>query len=79
MTRILYRIVPHDGGWAYQLGDSYSETYPSHAAARVAATAAAREQRVPDQTAWIEYEDAAGQWTVERADGHDRPDAEVED
>ena len=76
---ITYRIVQHDGGWAYQLGDSYSETFPSHAAALAAASAAAREQRVPDRTAWIEYEDASGQWITERADGHDRPDAVVED
>ena len=33
---ITYRIVQHDGGWAYQLGDSYSETFPSHAAALAA-------------------------------------------
>ena len=76
---ITYRIVPHDGGWAYQLGDSYSETFPSHAAALAAASAAAREQRVPDRTSWIEYEDASGQWITERADGHDRPDTAVED
>ena len=37
---ITYRIVQHDGGWAYQLGDSYSETFPSHAAALAAAVAA---------------------------------------
>jgi len=71
---ITYRIVQHDGGWAYQLGDSYSETFSSHAAAL-----AAREQRVPDRTSWIEYEDASGQWITERADGRDRPDAAVED
>lgn len=76
---ITYRIVQHDGGWAYKLGDSYSETFPNHATALAAATAAAREQRVPDRTSWIEYEDAAGQWVTERADGHDRPETAVED
>lgn len=79
MNSIIYRIVPHDGGWAYQLGDSYSETYASHAAARAAAAVAAREQKVPGQTARIEYEDASGQWITERADGRDRPDTAVED
>ena len=78
MTQITYRITQHDGGWAYRLGDSYSETYPSHDAARAAAVRAAREQKVPDQDAMIEYADASGDWVVERADGHDRPQTEVE-
>ena len=77
MTHIVYRIVEHDGGWAYKLGDSFSETFPSHDAARAAAVAASREQRVPDQTAMIEYADSDGRWITERADGHDRPDVEV--
>ncbi|HEY1072119.1 DUF2188 domain-containing protein [Brevundimonas sp.] len=79
MTRIIYRIVPHDGGWAYKLGDSFSETFATHAAARAAAVAVSREQQVPDRTSWIEFEDASGQWITERADGHDRPETEVED
>jgi len=79
VTRIVYRIVPHDGGWAYKLGDSFSETFATHAAARAAAVAVSREQQVPDRTSWIEFEDAAGQWITERADGHDRPETEVED
>ena len=78
MTQITYRITQHDGGWAYRLGDSYSETYPSHDAARAAAVRAAREQKVPDQDTMIEYADASGDWVVERADGHDRPQTEVE-
>ena len=79
MTRIIYRIVPHDGGWAYKLGDSFSETFASHDAARAAAVAASREQQVPDRTSWIEFEDSSGQWITERADGHDRPETTVED
>ena len=38
---------------------------------------ASREQRVADQTAYIEYADADGEWITERADGHDRPDTDV--
>ena len=79
MTRIVYRIVPHDGGWAYKLGDSFSETFATHAAARAAAMAVSREQQVPDCTSWIEFEDSSGQWITERADGHDRPETTVED
>ena len=79
MTQIVYRIVPHDGGWAYKLGDSFSETFATHAAARAAAVAVSREQQVPDRTSWIEFEDTAGHWITERADGHDRPETTVED
>lgn len=78
MTRITYRIVEHDGGWAYRLGDTFSETFASHDDARAAAVLASREQRVADQTAWIEYENADGEWVTERADGHDRPLTDVE-
>jgi len=79
MTQITYRIVEHDGGWAYRLGDTYSETFIDHAAAHAAAVRAAREQRVAGQTSWIEYETADGEWVTERADGHDRPRTDVED
>jgi hypothetical protein len=78
MTQITYRIVEHDGGWAYKVGDTFSETFPSHYSARAAAVLASREQRVADQTAMIEYADASGTWVTERADGHDRPVTDVE-
>lgn len=78
MAHITYRVVEHDGGWAYTLDGTYSETFPSHEAARGAAVRAAREQKVPDQNAVIEYETAGGQWVTESADGHDRPETEVQ-
>lgn len=78
MVAITYRIVEHDGGWAYKLGDSFSETYPDHDSARAAAARAAREQKVPDETSFIEYETKDGEWITERADGHDRPEPTVE-
>ena len=34
MARIHYRIVAHDGGWAYKLNDVFSEPFPSKSAAR---------------------------------------------
>ena len=34
MTKIVYRIVEHDDGWAYQVDGVFSETFPSHDAAR---------------------------------------------
>ncbi|WP_420477727.1 DUF2188 domain-containing protein [Brevundimonas sp. FT23028] len=78
MVQVTYRIVEHDGGWAYKLGDTFSETFTSHDAARAAAVAASREQKVSDQDAWIEWENTDGEWITERADGHDRPETSVE-
>lgn len=78
MAQVTYRIVEHDGGWAYQMGSTYSETYPSHDLARAAAVAVAKEQKVPDEDSLIEYADASGRWITERADGHDRPEVDVE-
>jgi len=78
MVQITYRIAEHDGGWAYRLGDTWSETFPDHDSARAAAVAAACEQRAPDENTLIEYADSSGEWITERADGHDRPEVEVE-
>jgi hypothetical protein len=78
MSHVTYRIVEHDGGWAYKVGDTFSETHPTHDSAKAAAVAASREQRVADQTAMIEYADSSGTWVTERADGHDRPETDVE-
>ena len=41
MSKVVYEVVQHDGGWAYKVGDVLSETFPSHAAAHAAAAAAA--------------------------------------
>ncbi|WP_336485918.1 hypothetical protein [Methylobacterium nigriterrae] len=79
MTEVTYRIVEHDGGFAYKVGDVFSETFPSHDAALRAARAAAAEQRVPGSTEGIRYQDAQGAWHDETARGNDRPNAKVED
>ncbi len=78
MTQVIYRIVEHDGGWAYKVGATFSETFPDHDSAKAAAVRASREQRVADHTAMIEYADVTGNWVTERADGHDRPETDVE-
>ena len=78
MARVTYHIVEHDGGWAYRVGDVYSETFRSHDAAKAAALRAAREQRAPDEDAAIAWEDRHGRWHEEQASGHDRPDTDVE-
>jgi hypothetical protein len=79
MSHIIYRIIPHDGGWAYKVGDVFSETFTTKELARAAAVAAAREQETPGETEVIEYEDRAGHWHNETAKGSDRPDTDVED
>lgn len=78
MAGITYRIVQHDGGWAYKVGDVFSETFGSHDDARAAAETAAAEQRRGGDDTVIEYEDAGGKWRVETARGGDRPETEVE-
>jgi len=41
MTKVTYHIVEHDGGWAYQVDGTYSETFRSHDEAASAARRAA--------------------------------------
>jgi hypothetical protein len=79
MSHVTYKIVRHDDGWAYKVGEVFSEPFPTHAAALAAARAAAQEQRIPGRTETIEYEDEKGQWHTETAPGSDRPDTDVED
>ena len=78
MVKVTYRIVQHEDGWAYQVNGVFSETFPSHDAARQAAQRAAAEQHVPDETRTIEWEDEKGKWHEETARGDDRPDTDVE-
>lgn len=77
MSRITYEVIEHDGGWAYKMGTTYSETFPSRTDALAAAKIAAAEQQVAGSTEGIEYEDASGKWHSELSDGTDRPEADV--
>ena len=79
MSGLVYRIVEHDGGWAYRVKGAYSETFGTHEEARRAAKVAAAEQMVPGHTEVIEYEDEQGRWHVETAPGRDRPDTDIKD
>ena len=47
ITRVAYEIIEHDGGWAYKVGDVFSEPFPSHDAARRAAERAAHDGSSP--------------------------------
>jgi len=77
MTKIVYEIVEHDGGWAYRADGVYSETFTSQVEARKAAERAAREQGLPGETTEISYEDDKGHWHDEVSPGDDRPETDV--
>ena len=79
MTRVTYEIVEHDGGWAYKLGDVFSEPFPTREAAVDRAKIVAAEQRAPGETETIEYEDEKGEWHEERSPGSDRPETLVKE
>ncbi len=78
MAKIHYRVVQHDGGWAYKLDDVFSEPFVSRAAALSAARRVAEEQHVPGDLTHIEYQDETGKWHAETSEPDDRPDVDVE-
>ena len=79
MPKVTYEVIEHDGGWAYKMGSTISEAYPTRALAHAAAARAAGEQKTPGEDEAIQYEDADGEWREEEAHGADRPDAGVKD
>jgi hypothetical protein len=78
MSKVIYHIVQHDGGWAYKVDETFSETFPSHDLARRAAERAAKEQEERGHTTHISYEDREGHWHREVSAGDDRPQTDVE-
>jgi hypothetical protein len=78
MAKVTYHIVEHDGGWAYKVDGVFSETFPTHNAARHAAQRAAAEQHIAGDTTAISWEDENGKWHEEIARGDDRPETAVE-
>ena len=79
MAKVVYEIVSHDGGWAYKVGDVFSERFETRGEAERAAAMAAAEQELTGQDQHIEYEDEEGRWHEENAAGDDRPETEVRD
>ena len=77
MAKLHYHVVSHDSGWAYRLGDVYSEPFPTREAALAAARRVAAAQHRPGDTTQIQYEDESGRWHTELSEGTDRPDADV--
>jgi hypothetical protein len=78
MSKMSYRVVKHDGGWAYDANGTFSEPFPTRDAARKAAKLAASEQAAPSETTQISYEDEKGHWHEEVDSGTDRPKTTVE-
>jgi len=79
MAQVTYEVVEHDGGYAYKVGDVFSETFPTHQSALDAAVAAADRQQKSGDTEAIQYQDREGKWHEELASGTDRPETEIED
>jgi hypothetical protein len=73
MAKLIYKVVKHDGGWAYEANGTFSEPFRTRELARTAARLAAGEQEVPGESTPIDYEDEKGHWHHEVADGTDRP------
>ncbi|MBI1173434.1 DUF2188 domain-containing protein [bacterium] len=77
MSKVIYEIVEHDGGWAYRVGGTFSEPFSSHDAAFHAARRAAVEQLRPGESRRIVWEDTAGRWHAEVSGADDIPETEV--
>ena len=50
MNKVTYKVVKHEGGWAYEVNGTYSEKFPTREAARKAAKVAASEQASASKT-----------------------------
>jgi hypothetical protein len=53
MAYLTYEIVEHDGGWAYKLGETLSETYALRKDALEGAQSAASRQKVGDSDVMV--------------------------
>jgi hypothetical protein len=62
MSNITYRVVKHDGGWAYEANGTYSAQFDTREAARKAARSAATVQAAANEITPPFYEDKDGQW-----------------
>jgi hypothetical protein len=78
MSKIIYKVVRHDGGWAYTADGTFSEPFRTREAARKAAKVAVSEQLVPGETVNVSYDAEKGRWHSEADGGTDRPNARVD-
>lgn len=75
---VIYEVVEHYEGWAYRVGDVYSESFATRDQATAAAEQAAAAHRDAGAEALIEYQDRQGRWHEELESGDDRPETRVE-
>jgi hypothetical protein len=75
MSKLVYRVVRHDGGWAYEANRTFSETFRTREEARKAARLAAHEQQASGTSTPIDYRDESGRRHHEILS--DRPETEV--
>ena len=76
---VTYHVGEHDGGYAYRLGDVWSETFPDHDSALNAENYAARRQQLGGEEVDISFQLADGTWQEQHVNGGDRPQADVVD
>jgi uncharacterized membrane protein len=62
MSKITYRVVKHDGGWAYESDGTYSQQFQTREAARQAARWAAAERAAFYDSTPRTFEHKEGQW-----------------
>ena len=75
---VTYEVVEHDGGWAYKVGDVFSESFATRQEALTAANQAAEAHRRAGDDEVIQYQDRDGRWHEETAPGRSRPETKVE-
>ncbi len=76
---VTYHVGEHDGGFAYRVGDVWSETFPDHDSAFEAAQDAAHRQQIGGEEVDISYQLADGRWQTQHVNGGDRPETDVVD
>ncbi|QCI99454.1 DUF2188 domain-containing protein [Agrobacterium larrymoorei] len=76
---VTYHVGEHDGGFAYRVGDVWSETFPDHDSALEAARDAAERQQMGGEEVDISYQLADGRWQSQHVSGGDRPETDVVD
>lgn len=77
-NRVVYHVTEHDDGWAYRVGDVFSESYPTREQAVAAAQDAAAAHRRAGSDTFITYQDRQGRWHEEIEAGDDRPETRVD-
>lgn len=68
MTKLNYKIVEREGGYAWKLGDAFSETYPTRDAARAAAVDDANKRQSGRGQTTAQSDGDARRWHNEMAD-----------